>query len=135
MSAKERSIPDFEAAYTKPERTSVRGIKTHIVDPHNESFPYMHNLSSKEEVPLVVWFVDSHRDLLGRVKVCEIKNRGFHAEYGDEVITDPMEYARKCLKVDNFNCPLVHLENMSAFYYFDPPKKTGVDYKYSERSY
>jgi hypothetical protein len=128
MSAKEKSIGDLGGIYTEPKTITLGGIKTDIVDPHHESFPLMCNLSLKEGAPLIVWFVDSHKDLLGKVRACKAKNGRFHAEFFDEILADPMEYAIKYLKIDNFNCPLFYLENITALYHFEPYYKSITAY-------
>ncbi|MBS3079471.1 UPF0489 family protein [Candidatus Pacearchaeota archaeon] len=115
------NIPGLE--YTEPRVLNIAGIKTVIVDPHNEVFSYWYNLvnsSSEISIPAALLHIDKHDDLWERKNVIN----------GEDIDS----YARN-LDISSFIAPAFHYKIIDKFFWFNPRKffpRTIVDCKTHE---
>lgn len=93
-----------------PLEMNIEGIKTVIVDPHNEVFTYWHR--ERQQNPLSVLHVDKHDDMdAGRLSFERFKQR--------HLGTTIEEYARY-LCIGIYIVHAVHYGIVNLVYFFDP---------------
>jgi hypothetical protein len=106
-----------EPVYNKPRTLEISGIKTVIVDPHNEVFDPWFNLSDETNESATLIHVDRHSDMADY----EISLESFYEE-GNSGIED---YTKE-LSICSFIAPAFHYNMVDRAYWIQPENKIEI---------
>lgn len=107
--------------YTSPMKIEIAGIKTWVVDPHNEVLPFWYRLS---RFPAILIHIDDHSDMSAGSRTFEnAKN-----EYPYANITTLYDYAKNCLGIESFISVAMHDGIVGGVYHIAPRHDTIRSY-------
>lgn len=104
-----------QGIYTPPERFTIAGIDSLLVDPHNEAIPLWYELNK----PAVLVHVDEHHDMDAGSMSFRMAKRWFT----DAKIETIEDYAKKCLRISDFISVAIHDRKVVVVYHVNP--RTG----------
>ena len=98
----------------------INGIKTIIVDPHNEILPYWFMEFLRRKYSLIALRIDAHHDMFHccpSLPAREGRERHHHLQ---RLLPYLESYSRSLVNEGNFTCPAFHYGIIGALYHYHP---------------
>jgi len=106
----------------RPVELSVRGIRTVIIDPHNEILPFWFREALNRRCRLIAVRIDAHHDMFQCCPALPSREGWGRFEFMERLLPALQEYSRHSLNEGNFTCPAFHYDVLGALYHFHPGK-------------
>ena len=103
-----------------PHEIFVRGIRTIIVDPHNDIIPYWFREYLSHKQRLVVVRIDDHHDMFHCCPALPAREGSNEFHFLDRLMPYIRDYSRNLVNEGNFTCPAFHCGVLGALYHFRP---------------
>jgi len=106
----------------RPVELFIGGIRTIIIDPHNEILPFWFREALSSRRRLIAVRIDAHHDMFQcspALPACEGRGK---FEFIAKLLPALQDYSRYKVNEGNFTCPGFHYEVIGALYHFHPGK-------------
>ncbi|MCX6678534.1 MAG: hypothetical protein NTU95_11425 [Methanothrix sp.] len=103
-----------------PVEQCISGIKTIIIDPHNEIVPYWFKEFLRHKCSLVVVRIDAHHDMFHCCPTLPAREGREKFEFLARFMPYLRDYCREKVNEGNFTCPAFHYGAVGALYHFSP---------------
>jgi len=98
----------------------IGGIKTVIIDPHNEIIPYWFKEFLRHKSSLIVVRIDAHHDMSQCCPALPAREGREKFEFLARLMPHLQDYCREKVNEGNFTCPGFHYGVIGALYHFSP---------------
>lgn len=99
---------------------NINGIKTVIVDPHNEIMPYWFMEFLRHRCSLVAVRIDAHHDMFHCCPALPAREGRERTHFLEKILPYLQHYSRAMVNEGNFTCPAFHCGVVGALYHFHP---------------
>ena len=103
-----------------PVELSIGGIKTFIIDPHNEILPYWFQEFLRQKCRLVVVRIDAHHDMFHCCPALPAREGREKFQFLTKLMPYLQDYSRSKVNEGNFTCPGFHYGILGALYHYSP---------------
>jgi hypothetical protein len=103
-----------------PVEFNIGGIKTIIIDSHNEIVPYWFIEYLKRGCRLVVVRIDEHHDMFHQCPAFPAREGRQSFEFLARLMPYLWDYCKRKVNEGNFTCPAFHYGILGALYHFNP---------------
>lgn len=108
------------ASRFSPVELSVGGIKTVIIDPHNEILPYWFQEFLRQKCRLVVVRIDAHHDMFHCCPALPAREGREKFRFLKKLMPYLQDYSLSKVNEGNFTCPGFHYGVLGALYHYSP---------------
>lgn len=103
-----------------PIEQNIGGIKTVIIDPHNEIVPYWFEEFLRHKSSLIVVRIDAHHDMFHCCPALPAREGREKFDFLARLMPYLRDYCREKVNEGNFTCPAFHYGAVGAVYHFSP---------------
>ena len=103
-----------------PVELFIGGIKTIIIDPHNEIIPYWFREFLRHKCSLIVVRIDAHHDMFHYCPALPAREGREKFKFLAKLMPYLQDYSRSRVNEGNFTCPGYHYGAVGAVYHFNP---------------
>jgi hypothetical protein len=100
----------------------ICGIKTVIIDPHNEIMHYWFEEHIHQKSSLIAVRIDAHHDMFQCCPAFPAKEGRQRFHFLERLLPYIQNYGRMSVNEGNFTCPAFHHGALGALYHFQPAK-------------
>lgn len=104
----------------RPVELFVGGIRTIIVDPHNEILPFWFQEIISRRCRLIAVRIDAHHDMFQCCPALPAREGRGKFEFIEKLLPALQEYSRCKVNEGNFTAPAFHYDVLGALYHFHP---------------
>ncbi|MGV8174317.1 MAG: hypothetical protein ACP5OU_01295 [Methanothrix sp.] len=101
----------------------IGGIKTVIVDPHNEIVPYWFEEFLRQKRSLIAVRIDAHHDMFQFCPALPAREGRDSIHFLERLLPYIYHYSRSMINEGNFTCPAFHYGAVGALYHYHPGKE------------
>jgi len=101
----------------------INGIKTIIVDPHNEIMPYWFMEFLRRKCSLIAVRIDAHHDMFHCCPALPAREGREMHHHLQRLLPYLQQYSRSQVNEGNFTCPAFHYGVMGALYHYHPGRE------------
>jgi len=101
----------------------INGIRTIIVDPHNEILPYWFMEFLRRKCSLIALRIDAHHDMFHCCPVLPAREGRERHHHLQRLLPYLESYSRSMVNEGNFTCPAFHYGVMGALYHYHPGRE------------
>ena len=98
----------------------INGIKTIIVDPHNEIIPYWFMEFLRRKCSLIAVRIDAHHDMFHCCPALPAREGRERHHHLQRLLPYLQQYSRSLVNEGNFTCPAFHYGVIRALYHYHP---------------
>jgi hypothetical protein len=103
-----------------PVELSIGGIRTVIIDPHNEILPYWFGEFLRQKCRLVAVRIDAHHDMFHCCPALPAREGREKFQFLKKLMPYLQDYSRSKVNEGNFTCPGFHYGVLGALYHYSP---------------
>lgn len=100
----------------------ICGIRTIIIDPHNEIMPYWFREFLRQRKSLIAVRIDAHHDMFQCAPALPAREGRETFRFLSALMPHVLEYSQRMVNEGNFTCPTFHYGVLGALYHFHPSK-------------
>ena len=100
----------------------ICGIKTFVVDPHNEIMHHWFGEHVRQRQSLVAVRIDAHHDMFHCSPALPAREGRERLHFLERLLPYIRDYSRTMVNEGNFTCPAFHYGVLGALYHFNPIK-------------
>ena len=101
----------------------INGIKTIIVDPHNEIMPYWFMEFLRCKYSLIALRIDAHHDMFHCCPALPAREGRERHHHLQRLLPYLQQYSRSLVNEGNFTCPAFHYGVIRALYHYHPGRE------------
>ncbi len=101
----------------------INGIKTIIVDPHNEIMPYWFMEFLRRKCSLIALRIDAHHDMFHCCPALPAREGRERHHHLQRLLPHLEGYSRSMVNEGNFTCPAFHYGVIGALYHYHPGRE------------
>ena len=105
-----------------PMEMIIGGIKTFVVDPHNEIMHHWFGEHVRQKRSLVAFRIDAHHDMFHCSPALPAREGKERLHFLERLLPYIKDYSRTNVNEGNFTCPAFHYGALGALYHFNPIK-------------
>ena len=101
----------------------INGIRTIIVDPHNEIMPYWFMEFLRHKCSLIALRIDAHHDMFHCCPALPAREGREMTHHLQRLLPYLKSYSRYMVNEGNFTCPAFHCGVLGALYHYHPARE------------
>ena len=101
----------------------INGIRTIIIDPHNEIMPYWFMEFLRRKCSLIVLRIDAHHDMFHCCPALPAREGRERHHHLQRLLPYLESYSRSLVNEGNFTCPAFHCGVLGALYHYHPGRQ------------
>jgi len=105
-----------------PIEMSICGIRTFVIDPHNEIMHYWFEEYLRRRCSLIAVRIDAHHDMFQFCPALPAREGREKQHFLERLLPYIQHYSRMKVNEGNFTCPAFHYGALGALYHFHPAK-------------
>jgi hypothetical protein len=98
----------------------INGIRTIIIDPHNEIMPYWFMEFLRRKCSLIALRIDAHHDMFHCCPALPAREGRERHHHLQRLLPHLESYSRSMVNEGNFTCPAFHCGVLGALYHYHP---------------
>ena len=106
-----------------PVELDINGIRTIIVDPHNDIIPYWFMESLRRKYSLIALRIDAHHDMFHCCPALPAREGREMHHHLQRLLPYLPHYSRAMVNEGNFTCPAFHYGVLGALYHYHPDRE------------
>ena len=106
-----------------PVELDINGIRTIIIDPHNDIIPYWFMESLRRKCSLIALRIDAHHDMFQCCPALPAREGRERHHYLQQLLPYVQHYSRTMVNEGNFTCPAFHCGVIGALYHYHPGRE------------